>query len=241
MQIPSSFTNPAGERLDTAFTPADGATRLVVIGHGVTSHHDRPYLAAVGDACARRGIAALRLSFAGNGESEGRFEDATIPKEVDDLCAVVDACAAHARVAYVGHSMGGAVGVLAASREPRLEALVSLAGMTHVSRFVQRHFADLAPGDVMLGRDHARLSQAFLDDAQAIGDTLAAARAVSVPWLLLHGDADDLVPLADSEDAAAACDHAELVALPGIDHTFTGAHEDVAERVATWLDARWPA
>ncbi len=87
------------------------------------------------------------MSFAGNGESEGRFEDVTPTKEAADLGSVLDALEAWGvqHVAYVGHSMGGAVGVLRASVDPRIEALVSLAGMFHVHAFMQRTFGHLVP------------------------------------------------------------------------------------------------
>ena len=102
----------------------------MVIGHGVTAHKDRPFLVALAEGLSRAGIAALRISFSGNGASEGRFEDSNISKEVEDLGAVLDALPGRA-LAYAGHSMGGAVGVLRAARDPRIRALVSLAAIVH--------------------------------------------------------------------------------------------------------------
>src|SRR6185295_10309472 len=137
------------ERLEFAFHEgADGASArraVVILAHGVTSNMDRPYLVELGDALARAGVSALRFSFAGNGGSEGRFEEATLTKEVDDAASVVDALAAagFTKIAYAGHSMGGAVGLMLAARDVRVRALVSLAGMFHVARFFERHFARL--------------------------------------------------------------------------------------------------
>lgn len=233
---PMDLRNHLGERLDHAFTPGRaGSRQLVVIGHGVTSHHDRPWLVALALVLADAGLASLRFSFAGNGKSEGSFEAATIGKEVDDLKSVVDALAGR-ELAYVGHSMGAAVGVLAAAGEPRLRALVSLAGITHLQAFVTRHFAHLVPGDLMFGKPGCPLAAAFLADAARIGSTLGAAARIAAPWLLVHGDQDELVPLQDSRDAQAACpQRAELLVLPGADHRFTGRHEDLCAAVVPWL------
>ena len=64
-------------------------------------------------------------------------------------------------------------------------------------------------------------------------------RASRVPWLLVHGDADELVPLQDALDAReAAGGRPELVTLPGIDHRFTGALPQVIDAVVPWLRAR---
>ena len=108
--------NIHGERLDFTFHPgAPGAAQLVIIGHGVTGHKDRPFLVALAEGLAGAGIPVLRISWSGNAGSEGRFADCTISKEVADLGAVLDACAGYT-VTYVGHSMGGAVGVFLAAR-----------------------------------------------------------------------------------------------------------------------------
>jgi alpha/beta superfamily hydrolase len=231
------IVNPQGERLDYAFTPgADDRRDLVVIGHGVTAHRDRPWLMAVSQALGQAGISSLRFSFAGNGDSEGRFEDATITKEVDDLRSVLDAAEGW-RLAYVGHSMGGAVGVLSAASESRISALVSLAGMVHIEQFMQTHFGDLQPGrDMMFDKPHCPLTQAFLDDAARIGSLLDRVPRVSVPWLVVHGTADEIVPLQDSLDLReAAGDGLELIQLPGVDHRFTGKTAEMTAAVVPWL------
>lgn len=232
-----TLCNAAGERLDSAFLPGrPGGRELVVIGHGVTSHHDRPYLTALGEALAGAGIASLRFSFAGNGRSEGSFAAATIRKEVADLGAVLEACGDR-RIAYVGHSMGAAVGVLCAAADARIAALVSLAGMVHVRAFCERHFAGLVPGrDAMFGRPGCVLSPEFLDDARTIDTVLPAARRIAVPWLLVHGDRDELVPLADAEAARrAAAGRPELRVLVAADHRFGGCEEAMVAVVVPWL------
>lgn len=255
--------NPSGERLDFAFHEASagdagsGGTAarrsVVILAHGVTSNKDRPWLVALSEALAAAGIASLRFSFAGNGASEGRFEDATLTKEVTDLGSVLDALAAASveRVAYVGHSMGAAIGVMHAAsrarrasdardgRDDRIRALVSLAGMVHVASFFTRHFGDLAFGAPMLGKPASPWNRALADDAARIGSLAPPAARIEIPWLLVHGAADELVPLQDSHDArAAAANRPDLVTLPGVDHRFTGAIPSMVAAVVQWLQRR---
>ena len=128
--------NPAGERLDLSFHPAARKDALVILGHGLTGNKDRPLLVALAEGLSARGWPCMRISFSGNGQSEGRFEDATITKEIGDLKAVLGVVPDYVRVAYAGHSMGSAVGVLTAARDLRIRALVSLAGMTRTAEFV---------------------------------------------------------------------------------------------------------
>lgn len=260
----AAVRNRQGERLDVAFVAARGdaaaaGTRdaaaprppLVVLGHGVTSAHDRPYLVALGAALADRGVDVARLSFAGNGASEGRFEECVPSKEVGDLAALLEAAwaAGWRRFGYAGHSMGGAVGVLRAAGEtaagasgPRLAALVSLAGMHHVAPFFARVCGALRYGEPIGGRAGCPWNRALDQDARRLGSLDAAAAAVRCPWLLVHGSADELVPLHDSFDARAAARAAgqepELVALSGVDHRFTGAIDGMVRIVAPWLAER---
>ena len=251
----AELRNRRGERLEFAWEGwgATGATQasrdVVILAHGVTSSFDRPYLVELGGTLAHARLHALRFSFSGNGGSEGRFEDATLTKEVEDAASVVDALSAagFTRIAWVGHSMGAAVGTLLAARDDRVRALVSLAGMFHVARFFERHFAKLPFGEPMLGKVKCPWSRALAEDAARIGSLHDAARRVLVPWLLVHGDADEMVPLQDSEEALAAGDPSKrrLVRLAGADHRFRdGVPRDVSRgliphvvsAVVPWLE-----
>jgi uncharacterized protein len=242
-----AIRNAWRERLDAAYAPGAGADpstaphALVVLGHGVTAHKDRPWLIALAEGLSAAGVASLRVSFAGNGASEGRFEDATPSKEVEDLGCVLDALERWgvAMIGYTGHSMGAAVGVLRAAADSRIACLVSLAGMVDVRAFFERHFAHLQPGAPMLGKPECPWSPALARDAARIGTVTPQAARIRVPWLLVHGDADELVPYQDALDARAAAGQTpELVTLAGVDHRFTGAIPQVVEAVVPWLRAQ---
>ena len=233
--------NASGQRLDYTYHPgAEGSRDLVLIGHGVTANKDRPFLVALAEGLAAAGIPALRLSFSGNGDSEGRFEDSCVSREVDDLACFLSAAEGR-RLAYVGHSMGGAVGVLAAARDERIRLLVSLAGMVKTAEFAQRKFGELVPGrDRMWDKPECPLSQAFLDDMAAIDSVEDRIEDVRVPWLLVHGTADEVVLPRDSHLALERSrGRAELVELPGADHVFSGeAASAMVRAVVPWLIVR---
>lgn len=232
--------NPEGERLDHAFHPGrEGGRELVVIGHGVTANKDREWAVTLAEALSAAGFASLRFSFSGNGDSEGDFRDSCPTKEAADLGAVLDACADWT-VTYAGHSMGGAVGVLRASSDARITRLVSLAGMVDTADFARRKFGDLEPGaGFMWDKPECPLSQGFLDDMDAIGSVEHLAAEVTVPWLLVHGTEDTVVPFEESERVAArASGPVELLALEGADHVFSGpAAAAMAAGVVAWMRA----
>jgi pimeloyl-ACP methyl ester carboxylesterase len=233
--------NRRRERLDHTWHDGfPGREEVAVIGHGVTGNKDREWAVTLARVLAEAGLPTLRLSFSGNGESEGRFEDSCPTKEAEDLLDVLDALDGR-RVVYLGHSMGAAVGVLAASRGARISWLVSLAGMVHTAEFARRKFGEQVPGeDCMWEKPECPLSQAFLDDMERVGSVVDLVPLVRVPWLLVHGTADEVVPLQDSHDAVArARGNAELVTLEGADHVFTGTQADAMSRVVLeWLSPK---
>ena len=231
--------NEHGERLDYAFHKGEG-NRIVVIGHGVTGNKDRPALVALAEGLAAAGISALRFSFSGNGESEGAFTDSIITKEVADLGSVIDALKEY-NVCYVGHSMGGAVGVLRTTTDKRIQVLVSLAGMVHTKAFAEREFGDVTPDEgFMWDEPDCPLSQAYMDDMETIDSVAKQASKFDVPWLLVHGTEDDIVPPEDSHDILQhANDRTDLLELPGVDHVFSDDSAAVmVEKVVAWINEK---
>ena len=235
--------NPQGEKLDYACHEGIGASSqaIVVIGHGVTANKDREFVVALAAGLAAAGISALRFSFSGNGDSEGRFEDSCPSKEVQDLKTIIDALDGR-KVIYVGHSMGGAVGVMSTPHEPRIEGLVSLAGMVDTARFAKVEFGDVTPGaGTMWGKPECPLSQVLIDDMNNIGSVLKFAPHVKVPWLLVHGEADDVVPIEESREIfERANEPRELFEIPRCDHVFDAETDPDAlpamvSKVSEWV------
>lgn len=234
--------NNAGEKLDYVVHQGNAnSKKMVVLGHGVTGNKDRPFLVALSEGLERAGLNVLRFSFAGNGDSEGRFEDAVITKEVDDLGCVIEALDGY-EICYVGHSMGGAVGVLRASTDGRIKYLISLAGMVDTKGFAQREFGEVTPdAGNMWDDEDCPLSSAYMNDLTALDTVVSRATQIVVPWLLVHGREDDVVPIEDSQAIfALANEPKELIELPGADHVFSDAAAPVmVEKVTTWIQGQF--
>lgn len=232
--------NQSGETLDYTFHEglADSLD-LFIIGHGVTGNKDRPFVVALAEAVANAGIHTLRFSFAGNGSSEGEFRDCTISKEVEDLQAVLTTAVENGyRVTYAGHSMGGAVGVLATAEDSRIQFLISLAGMVNTEKFYETEFGEEIPDKgCMWEETDYPLSSKFADDLRAIQSTAPQAAQISVPWLLVHGTTDDVVLIDDSREAySLATEPKKLVEIDGANHVFSESGlQPMIEAVISWL------
>ena len=234
--------NSQGEKLDYSFHQGvENSKDIVVIGHGVTGNKDRPFVVALGEGLAAAGINALRFSFAGNGDSEGRFQDCTITKEVGDLGSVIDALAGW-NICYVGHSMGGAVGVKRAASDDRIKLLVSLAGMVDTAKFAQTEFGEETPDEgCMWEEESCPLSSVYMNDMAAIGTVVELGAQINVPWLLVHGTEDDVVLIQDSHDIfAKANEPKELFIIEGSNHVFSEPEhcKAMVDKAVAWLKAQ---
>jgi dipeptidyl aminopeptidase/acylaminoacyl peptidase len=134
--------------------------------------------------------------------------------------------------------MGGAVGVLAAASDDRIRNLISLAGMVNTQAFYEREFGEETPDKgCMWEEPECPLSSQYKNDMYDISSVLKEAYSVQVPWLLVHGDADDVVPIEDSREIfASANEPKQLIEIPGANHVFSGAGEEpMVEAVISWL------
>lgn len=240
--------NSLNETLDYTFAPGMDPEKkdgwIVVLGHGVTGNKDRPVIVDTANALNGAGFDTLRFSFSGNGESGGDFRDATISKEVGDLAAVIDAVSkTYPRIAYIGHSMGGAVGVIQAAKDTRINVLVSLAGMVDTKAFAETEFSEVTPDKGLMWEDEdCPLSAKFMHDlCQTIGSVAPLAESITIPWLLVHGTADDVVLPKDSEQIKSIQgDAVTLLPVPEAGHSFDGAtgKAELTQGIADWLLAR---
>ena len=202
-----------------ASTAAAARRATVIVCHGLFSSRASNKHRAMCEGFAASGLSALRFDFAGRGDSEGDPAAVTISREVEDLCAVLDhgasVDAAPGPLVLVASSMGGTVAILTAAARweavaNRLAGLVTIASPAQPPRQARPAWADTAGS--ALGED-------FFSDAPR-HDPLAAARRLDLPWLVVHGEKDAVVPVSDARALAAAAPQAELLLHPEAGHRF---------------------
>jgi pimeloyl-ACP methyl ester carboxylesterase len=67
----------------------------------------------------------------------------------------------------------------------------------------------------------------------------AGAALGATPLLLLHGDRDEILPPDTSAVVQMIVGHGDLVILPGAGHLLTEAHDELRERLGTWIPERF--
>ena len=222
-----------GSRLMGAFFRAQAdeprPTALLLHGiPGVEKNYDLAY--ALRDA----GWNVLTFHYRGCWGSEGEY---TLPGIVDDIIVAIDYLSERAdvdkrRLAGVGLSLGGWGVVMAAARDERLRAVVSLNPLVdpHTAPLSDTHAADFASMLHGITAAKAQAQWAMLTPLTRVARQLAGR-----PTLLLTGDADELFPPAHIQPLADAMPFAEWKRIPGASHTFNDHRAVAVHTVIDWL------
>lgn len=233
------FVGSDGEPVTaTLHCTADERAPLAILCHGFKGFRDWGFWPCFAERLAANGLAALRIDFSHNGVRErdydrlDLFERDTWTRHQVDLAAVLASLYADdpsRTIALVGHSRGGADALFAAERESRVVAVVAIAPVS----YTLPDWPDVDATLESLGHypiENTRTKQwmpvgrEFFVDA-ARHDPVAAARSLAPrPLLVIHGDADTSVPLANGRRIADAHGAAELVVIEGANHAFGATH-----------------
>jgi len=143
-----TFTSSDGTKLSGWYVPTDKLQRpkgVVVLCHGVDG--DRTAMIRPAKMLLSHGYAVLLFDFRARGRSGG--ERCTIGyRETDDLLAAVDLVRKRpdlhgVPIGLLGHSMGGAVVLMAAARSSDIRAVVAESPFASLDHAVANHFHDV--------------------------------------------------------------------------------------------------
>jgi pimeloyl-ACP methyl ester carboxylesterase len=249
-EVPFAHTRPDGAALRGRLLPGDGA--LVAFFPGFRSVHTGEKAAAVAGWARSRGHACLRFDWLGHGESDGPFDAFRVSEAVADAAAALGTVQRPGQpLLLVGSSMGAWIALLLA-----VKGLADPAGMVLVAPavdFVSRRLAELpgpmrealyAHGVVHVPDAYAPgstypVTRDFLDDALALepGD---APLPVPCPVRILHGTADEAVPVETARRLARLLPDATLTEIEDADHRLTGHVGAILAELAA-LEGRLPA
>ena len=247
MEQTIQFENHLGETLAaTLHQPATPPAAAIVAGHCFTCSRHTGILRRICSDLGRAGFAVLRFDFSGNGQSQGQFIQSTWSKQIREMLAAVAFMQARGAdwIGLVGHSLGAAIALLTAQQSDAIDAVCRVAGRVSPSRPMhfltpsqQQTLSDTGQVEFSSRGRRLQLDRDFFDDARRY-DLMAATRAVAVPMLVVHGDADDIIPVSEARLARAANpERVELMIVADGDHMLSrpGDQQWVGRTVTDWF------
>jgi putative redox protein len=224
------FPGADGQQLSARMDRTMGAPRAYALfAHCFTCSKDSLAAARISRALAMQGIAVLRFDFTGLGSSAGDFANTNFSSNIADLLAAANFLREHyaAPTLLIGHSLGGAAVLAAASRIPEAVAIATIAAPfrpDHIRHLLQPATAEIeakGEADVSLGGRTFRIKQQFLHDLASHNtqDTIAQLRKA---LLVFHSPADTTVDVQNAAQIFLAAKHPKsFVSLDNADHLLT--------------------
>jgi uncharacterized protein len=266
-----SLTGALGQLLIDVRSGGRNTSRpAVVVVHGFKGFKDWGMFPHLAERLARAGFTAVTFNLSGSGVDDAgefslpdRFGHNTFSAELQDLQRVLDALmsgelglAVPPTLALVGHSRGGGIAVLQTAQDTRIRALVTWSAISRVERWsAEQRSTWRTVGHTEI--QNSRTGQILplytdvLDDIEQNAEALdieAAAARIRVPWLIIHGTADESVPFSEAEvlKSASRRKKTRLLSIERGGHTFGATHpwrsataelDTVFDATLDWLSA----
>jgi len=237
-----SFTTGNGKRLFGWYIPPpskEGKAPAIAIIHGWGGNSGQ--MLAFAPLLHAAGFALLFVDARNHGRSDGD-SFSSMPRFAEDLEQGVEWLkknpeVAPDRVSVLGHSVGAAASLLLASRRNDLAGVVAIASFAHPEELMRRqmaahHIPYIPIGWLVLKYIERTIGHKF--DHIAPCNTI---RKITVPVLLVHGEADRFVPVADARKIHANRPHdrVELLLLPGVGHNSAKAIATHGDKLVHFL------
>lgn len=223
-----------------------GRMPLVIISHGFggTNQWGIPYA----EELTKRGYMVYCFDFCGGGnysKSDGKTSEMSLVTECGDLKAVLTQLRAlpdadPERITLFGESQGGIVTALtAAETEALIDNIVLFYPAFSIPLDTHRRYpsrSDIPELGEIWG---VKLGRCYAEDIYDL-NPYDVIKDFKKPVLIIHGDADRIVPVGFSDRAAQTYSNVEYHVLNGVDHGYHGLPQWLAcQLVLEFLDRQY--
>ena len=257
MEKPVTFKNLGQQLIGILHVPdklnVKERAPAIAMFHGFTGHKSEAHrlFVKVARSLCEAGFIVLRFDFRGSGDSEGDFENMTVPGEVNDAKMSISFLEEQPgvdkeKIGVIGLSLGGRVAAILASEDRRVKFVIlyspALGPLRErfISQLNDESLKDLDLGESVEVSAGWYLKKPFFD---TVDDPvpLEVMDRIKVPILIIHGDNDQVVPIEESKRGYEIIkdlnEKNELYIIKGGDHTFSNKEHtsQLIDKTLKWL------
>jgi len=218
---------------------------LIIFVHGFKGFKDWGAHQLVARYFAQNGYSYLKFNLSHSGVTTEKphdvsdmetFANNTFSKEMLDIDLVINYALQNLNVNtifLIGHSRGGGLSILQAANNPHVKALITWSAIADFSSLwkseqIKGWRAD-GKIDVINARTKEKmpLNVTLLEDLEKNKEILSitnAAKKLTVPWLIIHGDDDVNVPFETAQQLANTNPNSRLIKIEGANHVYGVSH-----------------
>ncbi|TPN85146.1 bifunctional alpha/beta hydrolase/OsmC family protein [Aquimarina algicola] len=241
-----TFTNTQGQVLSGRLElPANQHPHnFALFAHCFTCNKNLGAVRNISRGLTSQGFGVLRFDFTGLGESEGDFEDTNFSGNVEDLIAAANFLTEQydAPTLLIGHSLGGAASIFAASEIDSIKAVATIGAPSnpkHVKHLLKSGIDEIeASGQAIInlsGRDFT-IKKQFLDDLET-KSLPEVAKNLGKALLVMHSPQDTTVGIKNAEEIYISAKHPKsFITLDGADHLLMKKEDSIyaGKVIAEW-------
>ncbi|MFD0975188.1 bifunctional alpha/beta hydrolase/OsmC family protein [Salinimicrobium gaetbulicola] len=240
------FPNPEGDELSGYLElPLNQEPHsFVLFAHCFTCNKNFFAVKNIARALSENGFGVLRFDFTGLGDSEGEFSETNFSGNVEDLVAAASYLEKEhsAPSLLIGHSLGGAAVIVAASQIPTVRAIATINApsspqhVTHILRSELEEIQANGKARVNVGGRDFTIKEHFLNDlkTQDMGDLISK---IDASFLILHSPQDTVVDIKNAEELYRAARHPKsFISLDNADHLLSKKEDSqyAGKVIAAW-------
>lgn len=224
--------------------PSGSPQDIVLMLHGITTHKNEfaDFLLRLAKNLAEADIASVRIDFRGHGDSALSSRSFSVSSQVLDIVTAIDGIGREypsARIHLLACSFGGPAALYASEwREAQVSTVSLICPVLDYRRTFLEPTTDWARAlfnktTIANAWHTGRLAMTDTFDVDlklliemAALDPAAALRRARTPIVVVHGEADSMVPFQISKDVCAGLPNVRLVGIPHMEHGFTDVDDD---------------
>ncbi len=221
-----------------------------IFAHCFTCSSSLSAVRNISRALTQDGFAVVRFDFTGLGRSEGEFADSHFSANVEDLLDVHAYMSEHydAPGLLVGHSLGGAAVLVAASKIEAVKAVATVgapASVGHVKHLFSHQveaIKDKGDVEVNIGGRPFVINQDFVEEFDKT-DLPSIVKNLRKPLLIMHSPFDKIVGVENAQQLYHNAHHPKsFVSLDDADHLLTVEKDSqyVGDVIGTWAKRYFP-
>jgi uncharacterized OsmC-like protein/pimeloyl-ACP methyl ester carboxylesterase len=225
-------------------------SHFAIFAHCFTCSSSLGAVRNISRALTNHGFGVVRFDFTGLGRSEGEFADSHFSANVDDLIAVSDFLKEHyeAPSLLVGHSLGGAAVLVAASKLDNIKAVATVGApstVSHVKHLFSHGIDDIKNKgrvEVNIGGRPFKIDEEFVSDFDKT-DLPEIIKSLKKPLLILHSPIDTIVGIKNAHELYHNAHHPKsFVSLDNADHLLSKIEDSsyVGDMIGTWVKRYFP-
>lgn len=242
MQQKIKLKNGHGETL-VGVLHNTGSDKIVVLCHGLLCAKEKPIIKNLARALVNEEISAFRFDFSGNGQSEGSFQFGNYCKEAEDLRAVMEHFGDKV-AAIVGHSKGGNIALIYASKYHDINTVINISGRYHLDRGIEvrlgENYMERIQENGYLtftnrGKEHRATKESLIERLNTSMRDICLSIDDICRVVTIHGSGDDVVKLDDAEEFNNVIRNHELHVIEGANHGYTKHQDQLASAVVHYV------